>query len=262
VNPKEAAQLLGYCSAFDNRKPSEAAAIAWSSALDDVPLDADAKAAVDAYYKTPPKDPEAKLWIMPHHVRTLRSKIRSKRLENFQYEPIEGETTAEYLTRYRGQVQAIASGRYPTPTTRLALDGNPSRQFMQELEARGWNGNRYVDEDERPVEAELIDSVRRSGPLGIVCPTCQAAIGRPCKTPGGSEKQPLGKPRAKPHAGRLRAASGRTGQTPEQRAAEEQRIREMSARHLARPPEPLHEPRAAEPDIPDAEIVNTEGDAA
>lgn len=253
MNEKEAATLLGYCAAFDNRKPSQAAAVAWSSALNDVPLDADAKAAIDAYYTTAPKDPDAKLWILPHNVRTLRSKIRSARLENFQYEPIEGESTAEYLARYRGQVQAIASGRVAAPVGRLALEGGPSRELMAGLEARGWQGNRMVD-DERPVEAELIDSVRRSGPLGIACPACQAAMGRPCKKPGGSEKQPMGKPRSTPHTARLRAASGRSEQTPEQRAAEEQRIHAMSARHLAR--------QQAEQDIPDAEIVEPEGEVA
>ncbi|MBT2477601.1 hypothetical protein [Streptomyces sp. ISL-94] len=251
MNEKEAATLLGYCAAFDNRKPSQAAAVAWASALHDVPLDGDAKAAIDAYYTTAPKDPEAKLWILPHHVRTLRSKIRSARVENFQYEPLEGESTAEYLARYRGQVQAIASGRVSVPTGRLAIEGEPSRELMAGLEARGWQGNRTVD-DERPVEAELIDTVRRSGPLGIVCPTCQAAIGRPCKTPGGSEKQPLGKPRIKPHTARLRIASGRGQQDAGQRAAEEQRIRELSARHLARV--------QADSDIPDAEIVEPEGE--
>lgn len=262
MNEKEAAQLLGYCAAFDNRKPSQAAAVAWSSALKDVPLDADAKAAVDAYYTTAPKDPDAKLWILPHNVRTLRAKIRSARLENFQYEPIEGETTAEYLTRYRGQVQAIASGRYAIPVGRHAIEGGPSKQFMAELEDRGWQGVRTIDEEGRPVDAELIDTVRRSGPLGIACPSCQAAIGRPCKTPGGSEKQPMGKPRLKPHSARLRATGGHDMQTPEQRAAEEQRIRDMAARHLARPPEPLHEPRSTESEIPDAEIVEPEGEAS
>src|SRR5207247_5797134 len=87
MNPREAAELLGHCAMFDGRKPSQGAAVAWASALHDIPLDADAKAAVAAYYSTPPKDPDAKLWILPHHVRTLRSKIRSQRLENFQYEP-------------------------------------------------------------------------------------------------------------------------------------------------------------------------------
>lgn len=229
MNPREAAELLGHAAAFDNRKPSVAAAAAWASALHDVPLDADAKAAVAVYYTTPPQDPEARLWILPHHVRSLRAKIRSKRLENFQYEPVGDETTGEYLARYRGQVQAIASGRVAGPTNRPALEGGPAKEFVQELEARGWDVGRDVPETD---EDAVIDAVRRSGPLGVQCPACGAVIGRPCKTPGGSEKQPLGKPRAKPHSARLRAARGQPEQTPEQRAAAEQRIRDASRRHL------------------------------
>lgn len=247
MNPREAAELLGHCAAFDNRKPSQGAALAWAAALHDVPLDNDAKAAVASYYTTAPKDPEAKLWILPHHVRTLRSKIRSARLENFQYEPVADETPAEFLARYKGQVQAIASGRVPAPTGRLALEGGPSREFMAELEARGWEGNRTVD-DEATVEAELLDSVRRSGPLGVECPACHAAIGKPCKGSGGTAKQPLGKPRLKPHTARVRAASGERELTAEQLAEQEQAIKARSALHLAREVE----------DIPDAVIVDEE----
>lgn len=244
MNPTEAAELLGHAAAFDNRNPSAAAAVAWAAALEDVPLDADAKAAVALYYRTPPQNPNDRLWILPHHIRTLRTKIRSARLENFQYEPIADETVPEYLARLRGQTQAIASGRVPAPSGRLALEGGPSREFVAELEARGWQGNRTVDDD----EAELIDEVRRSGPLGVVCPACQAAIGKPCKTPGGTDKQPLGKPRANPHSARLRAANGQPETSAEDRAAEERRIRQMSARHLAREAE----------DIEDAVIVDEE----
>lgn len=240
MNPTEAAELLGHAAAFDNRNPSAAAAVAWASALHDVPLDADAKAAVAAYYTTAPQNPNERLWILPHHIRTLRAKIRSARLENFQYEPLADETVPEYLARLRGQTQAIASGRVAAPSGRLALEGGPTRQFMQELEARGWEGNRTV-------EPELVDTVRRSGPLGVECPACHAVIGRPCKTPGGSEKQPLGKPRPKPHSARLRAAQGVTEISEADRAAQEQRIRQMSAAHLAR----HHD------GIVDAEIVDT-----
>ncbi|KUN99527.1 zinc finger domain-containing protein [Streptomyces resistomycificus] len=249
MNPTEAAELLGHAAAFDNRNPSAAAAVAWAAALEDVPLDADAKAAVALYYRTPPQNPNERLWILPHHIRTLRTKIRSARLENFQYEPIADETVPEYLARLRGQTQAIASGRIPAPTGRLALEGAPSRELMGELEARGWEGNRTVD-DEDTVEAELIDSVRRSGPLGVVCPVekCRAAIGKPCKAPGGTDRQPLGKPRLKPHSARLRAANGIPEAAEAERAAEEQRIRQMSAAHLAREAD----------DIPDAVIVDEE----
>lgn len=244
MNPTEAAELLGHAAAFDNRTPSAAAALGWASALHDIPLDADAKAAVAVYYRTPPQDPKERLWILPHHIRTLRTKIRSARLENFQYEPVGDETVEEFMARYRGQVQAIASGRSAAPTGRPALEGGPSREFMRELEARGWEGNRTVPDSDAP---DLVDTVRRAGPLGIECPACHAAIGRPCKTPGATDRQPLGKPRLKPHSARLRAAEGRPEQTPEDRAAEEQRIREMSARHLA---------RQLPADIPDADIVD------
>lgn len=251
MNANEAAELLAHCSGFDNRQPSLAAAKSWAAALHDVPLDADTTAAVALYYTTPPQNPNERLWILPHHVRTLRSKIRSARLENFHYEPAADETPAEFLARYRGQVQAIASGRVTAPSGRPALEGGPSKQFMAELENRGWQGMRIVpDSDEEAASAELIDTVRRAGPLGIECPSCDAAIGRPCKTPGGSEKQPLGKPRPKPHSARLRAASGQSEATAEERAEQEQRIRQMSAQHLDR--------LQAADNIPDAEIVDEE----
>lgn len=245
MNPTEAAELLGHAAAFDNRNPSAAAAVAWASALHDIPLDSDAKAAVAAYYTTPPQDPRDRLWILPHHIRTLRSKIRSARLENFQYEPLPNETTSEYIARYRGQVQAIASGRVPAPAGRLALEGGPHRNVVKELAGVG---RPVPNTDEDAAATELADTVRRTGPLGIACPSCHAAIGRPCKTPGGNDRQPLGKPRLNPHSARLRAASGEQEATAEERAAEEQRIRDMAARHLA---------RTADDNIPDAEIVET-----
>lgn len=227
MNPTEAAELLGHAAAFDNRKPSAAAAIAWAASLHDVPLDADTKAAVAVYYTTAPKDPDAKLWVLPHHVRTLRAKIRSARLVNFQYEPVGDETTGEYLARYRRQVQAIASGRVAPPAGRLALTGGPHRGVAKALNGVGWR----VPQDD---DEELVETVRRAGPLGVRCPACNAAVGRPCKTPGGSEKQPLGKPRVKPHSARFRAAAGEAEPSAEQRAAEEERRREASRRAVAR----------------------------
>lgn len=237
---REAAILLGHAAAFDNRQPSEAAAEAWAAALHDIPLDADAKAAVAAYYTTPPQNPGERLWILPHHIRTLRSKIRSKRLENFQYEPIGDESVGEFMARYRGQVQAIASGRAPAPVGRLAIEADPKRdrEFVKELTARGWEGNRSVPDSDEAAEA---DTVRRAGPLGVECPTCKAALGRPCKTPGGTRKHVLGRPRPKPHSARLRAAQGVPEQTADQRAAEEQAIRARAAQHFARDDGQIHD---------------------
>lgn len=244
MNPREAAELLGHCSAFDNRKPSTAAAMAWSAALHDVQFDADATAAVAAYYTTAPKDPDAKLWILPHHVRTLRTKIRNQRLENFQYEPQPDESVGQYLARYRGQVQALASGRIAGPSSRPQLEGGPHRRFTDELEARGFHVGRNVPDSD---EESLADTVRRAGPLGIKCPACAAEIGFPCNNGRATGKHPLGKPLPKPHTARVRAAGGEEQPSLEQRAAEEARIREASRRALER--------LEAEGDIPDAEFV-------
>src|SRR5688500_14257928 len=117
MTPAEASDLLTRCAGFDNRQPSAAAAIAWASALHDIPLDADAYAAVDRYYGTPPKDPNQRLWIQPHDVRRLRRTIRSERVEHFQYDQAGDEAPPELIARYRGQLDALASGRHPHPPT-------------------------------------------------------------------------------------------------------------------------------------------------
>ncbi|MFE3049568.1 hypothetical protein ACFXIY_21250 [Streptomyces albidoflavus] len=247
MNAKEAAALLAHASGFDNRQPSVAAAQAWAAALPDVPLDQDARDAVAAYYSTPPQNPGDKLWILPHHVRTLRTKIRNARLENFQYEPRPDETTAEYLARYRGQVKAIASGAVAPPTNRPQLTGGPHRNFTAELEARGWRPGRDVPDSD---EAALVDTVRRAGPLGVKCPQCKAALGRPCKQPGGNTKQPMGRPRRTPHAARTALATGTRRATEDELAREEERRREASRLAAAR--------AATDTEIHDAELVEEE----
>lgn len=246
MKTSEASDLLTRCAGFDNRQPSLAAAEAWASALADIPLDPDTFAAVDRYYGTPPKDPNQRLWIQPHDVRRLRKTIRSERVEGFHYEPPDTDETPEaFIARYRGQLQAVASGRVTPPARHLALDGGPHRRFTDGLTARGYQVGRTVpDTDEQAAR----DTVRRAGPLGVQCPACGAVTGRPCRTPGGSDKQPLGKPRTKPHNARIRAAIGADDLTPQQRAAEEERRRDASRRALAR--------LAGKDQIVDAELID------
>ncbi|GHG15403.1 hypothetical protein ACFFSH_39390 [Streptomyces filamentosus] len=250
MNADEAAELLGHCSGFDNRQPSIVAAKSWASALYDVPLDNDTKAAVAAYYTTPPQNPNERLWILPHHVRTLRAKLRDARLENFQYEPPAGELDPNYLARLRGQRHAIASGRIPAPTRAPMLEGGPSKEFMRELEARGWQGNRTVP-DEDVSAGSLADTVRRAGPLGVECPACSAALGRPCHSGLATAKHPLGKPLAKPHTARIRVAAGEPPPDMARQAAEEDRIREASRLALERIKAEQAERKAAEAQLED-----------
>ncbi|MFF5421771.1 zinc finger domain-containing protein [Streptomyces misionensis] len=197
MNRTEAAILLGHCAAFDNRQPSEFAAQAWAAALHDVPLDQDAKDAIVRYYTTTPKNPETRLWIMPHHVRDLRAKIRAERLENFAYEtPNPDESPREYLARYRGQLEAVASGAVPAPSTAPMLEGGPHRSMAELLSG----SVKHADDPEGPEPQPTVER-RASGPQGVICPDCNAAIGRPCKS------RLRRKPR-QPHPARRRAAAG------------------------------------------------------
>lgn len=243
MTPAEASDLLTRCAAFDNRQPSAAAAIAWSSALKDVPLDADAFAAVDRFYGSTPTKAGEKLWIQPHNVRAQRLAIRKERLGETlpAYEPVLGETGSEFIRRRRAQLDAVATGRaIGKPVGQLKGPPHPSVALELEGAFRG----RISLEDE-PEAPSLASEVRRAGPLGIVCPKCNAAIGRPCHRSTSSEKQPIGKPRATPHADREAAASGQRVPTAEERRQAEERQREASRRHLAR--------MDAEPETPEPE---------
>lgn len=223
MNRTEAARLLLYAAAFDNRRPSEAAAQAWADALPDVPLDDDARAAIARYYATPPKNPDDRRWIQPHDIRTHRRAIRSARAEHFVYTPPTDDNDPRYLDRYRRQLNAVASGQVPAPPA-LPMRGAPHRNVTEALAGIG-----------RPIPDE-IDAVRRPGPLGVECPRCQAPIGRPCRLPGATQRTGIGKERPTPHPARIRAADPDHADRPED-PAEIERRRQAARRALAELPD-------------------------
>lgn len=215
MTPDDAQQLLAACAAFDNRQPSVIAKRAWSRALAKVPLDDDCFDAIARYYATPAKD-GGRLWIQPADVVTHRNTIRKERLENFVYEPPLGLNDPDYIRRLRGQQYAVGSGAVPGPTQAPALTGGPAKAVAERLASIG---REIPDEDDETA------AVRRPGPLGQECPKCSAAIGRPCRTPGGKERAV--------HPARR----GETGD-PEAEAAEIERRLAASRRYLARSQEP------------------------
>lgn len=223
MNPTDAAKLLAYASAFDNRRPSEAAAQAWADALPDIPADNDARAAIARYYATPPKNPDDRLWIQPHDVRTHRRAIRSERAEHFVYTPPADDHDPRFLTNYRRQLDAVASGTVPPPAE-LPMKGGPHPLTANGLPDVG----RTIPDD--------IDAVRRPGPLGIQCPTCNAPIGRPCRLPGATQATGIGKERPTPHRARTRAADPAHADQPED-PTEIERRRHAARTALARLPE-------------------------
>jgi hypothetical protein len=211
MTPDDAAKLLAACAAFDNRQPSEIAKRAWARALNKIPLDDDCFEAVARFYGTPAKDGQ-RLWIQPADVITHRNIIRAERLENFVYEPPPGLNDPDFIKRLRGQQYAVGSGTRPAPSKAPALTGGPHPKLKETLALIG----RDV-----PGEDDEVARVRRSGPLGIECPKCAAPIGRPCRTPSGKERA-------------VHPARRGEGSDPTVEAAEIERRRAASARHLAR----------------------------
>ncbi|WP_167519158.1 zinc finger domain-containing protein [Streptomyces chryseus] len=209
----DAAELLGYCAAFDNRTVGEVDARGWAAALYDIPLDNDARAAVARYYGTPPERPGERLWIQPHHVKSGWYAIRKERLGETlpaYVPPADGlETGAEFIARRRAQIDAVATGHMPARPVG-ALTGGPARNVIEELAARGFAGagsprglapvgQRVTGDDAEPAVA--LDQVRRPGPLGVACPSCKAAIGHRCRTSRGREMNVA-------HPARRRVAEG------------------------------------------------------
>lgn len=230
MKKSEAARLLAHAAAYDNRTVGEVDAAAWAAALSDVPLDDDATAAVARYYGTPPEREGDRKWLQPHHVRSGRLAIRQERLGTTlpgYLPPARPETGAEFVARRQQQIDAVASGR--APARPIPLAGPMSRQLVDGLAERGWAGlddgrglaavgRKVLDDGDE--QAALIRTVRRPGPLGVECPQCGAAIGRPCHTP-----------RNRVHGARRTAVTGE--QRPVETAEEFTARRERYLAHLA-----------------------------
>jgi hypothetical protein len=140
MNPIEAAQLLTHAAAFDNRKPSAAAAQAWAAALHDVPLDDDAIAAVARYYGCDDPQATGQRWIQPHHVRTHRKAIRAERLDARPLPAPAAELTdneAAYRDQLKRIINTVGDGRMPfqaLPASGSEAD-EPNDEFRRVREA-------------------------------------------------------------------------------------------------------------------------------
>jgi hypothetical protein len=184
----EATKLLAHCAAFDNRKPSKAASVAWAEALKDVPADVDAFAAVARFYSKPSRDGDldATRWIQPHHVKALRKEIRNERVpeaDSIIYTAVPGETGGQYVQRRRELVTAIADGRVE-PAVNRQLTGGPHPTVAEAL--------RQVGQMPAHLREELADNGittprGRFPEIATPCTKCGAPAGKPCRTPSGSE---------------------------------------------------------------------------
>jgi hypothetical protein len=176
VTPSEAAELLAYAGSLDNRKPSLAAAKAWSDALGDIPLDQDTLAAVARYYSMPASDdPNDKRWIQPHHVRFHRAKIREPRIDAAHpvYSGQPTETGIESGINIRVLNDDAGSGRIPPRSIEQAIQPGADRSYLTpRIKAMIANIAQEVPDSEQP---EIGVNAR-----GVRCPICHVEPGKSC----------------------------------------------------------------------------------
>lgn len=217
---EEAGRLLALAAARDQRTVGDADVLAWHSDLNTASVSyTDAEAALAGFYVEQARlQPRDRFRATTPDVIAAARRIREQRLANFVYEPDGDETTAQYLTRRRIQITAVADGRIPAGGP-PPLAGGPHPDVAKALAGVG-----RVVADRDPAEA----TVARPGPLGVRCPKCSAAIGRSCRRPARGDR--LGK-ECDPHPARARVAAGEPGELED--PAEIARRRAVSAAKLA-----------------------------
>jgi hypothetical protein len=217
VTPADAAELLTLAAAFDRRTVGEADARAWAAALNSMPLDDDARAAVARHYA------ETEKWLTPAHVRTQRARIRADRIStaNVVYNGRPGETGAESIASRRALLAAVADGRIApqtvpqalglaASTAPRALTAGPDPELTDRLATIGRTIPDEAAELLRPyrqarAERESLAEHDQPDPLDVACPydPCRAPAGQPCRM-GASRRH-----RATPHPSRLDLATAR-----------------------------------------------------
>lgn len=198
MTPDEVVVLARYVRALcPGQKFDEFTPDAWHDVLADFGL-ADSRAAAAAVAKRQP-------FVSPAEIITEIRKHRDDRADGYQGPGLSAaipdadpDDVQAYLSALRGMRTRAGDG--------LEMKKRPVAQMLAGV-------GREIPDEQKPV--------RRPGPLGIECPKCGAAIGRPCRMPGGKERAPHG------------ARSGDVSD-PAAEAAEVERRRAASARHLAR----------------------------
>lgn len=223
ISFEDAGRLLGLAAARDQRTVGDADILAWHSDLNAAGISySDADSALTRFYavEMASLEPDERRRVTTPDIISIARKIRTERLANFIYEPPADDRDGDplYLERLRGQVAATADGQRPALIELPAGKGGPHSDVAKVIAGVG----REVPEEGKQV------TVKRPGPLGIKCPKCSAAMGRPCRTPGGKERAV--------HPARIDVATGRPIADPEQRRLAEEWQRAASARHLAANP--------------------------
>lgn len=220
MNPKEAVLLTRYVRALcPQQKFDEYTADAWFDVLKNYGLEDTQGAAATVAAKQP--------FVSPAEIIAEIRRHRSEQASAFQGPGLSAEVpdadpddVPAYLAALRAQRTRAADG--------VEMKARP----VAELIAGVVGSFGEIPGEEKPAE---VDEVRRPGALGIECPSCKAAIGRPCRVEIGNKRREL----RTPHAARARVATGGPAQleSPEEierrRAASAARLGALTAEQEA-----------------------------
>ncbi|MFE2164833.1 hypothetical protein ACFXB3_07135 [Streptomyces sp. NPDC059447] len=189
MNGEEIVILTRYIRALaPQQKFDEYTADAWEDVLGDYPLEAARRAAATVARRQP--------FISPAEIIEVIEQQRAENASDFQGPGLPAEVPdadpddpIAYIAALRAQRYRAADGHELKP--------RPMKQLMAGI-------TRQIPKQPNPE----LEAVRRPGPLGIICPRCKAARGRPCKKPGSSDRFPLGEPMREPHPIRVALATG------------------------------------------------------
>lgn len=194
---EDASTLLGLAAARDQRTVGRADILAWHADLSAAGLTRhDAEQALTAFYQEmAARQPQDRFRATPVDLIDIAKRARRERVANLRYDGDPDETPRQYLNRLRARTAALADGRIGPDTGLRALGpGTPDPRLL------ALTVGRDVPDDTTTGSRRPI----RTGPLTVPCPTCQAPLGRHCRSNGH--------PRTTPHATRRRAARDTQGQ--------------------------------------------------
>jgi hypothetical protein len=189
MNSEEVVKLTRYIRALaPQQKFDEYTADAWEDVLGEFSLVAAQRAAAAVARRQP--------FISPAEIIEVIEQQRAENASDFQGAGLPAEVPDADPDDPRAYIAALRAQRYRAAAGH-ELKPRPMKQLMAGV-------SRKIPKQPNPE----LDSVRRPGPLGIICPRCKAARGRPCKKPGSNERFPLGEPMREPHPIRVALATG------------------------------------------------------
>jgi hypothetical protein len=196
ITQDETNNLLKAAAARDQRTVGAADILAWWQDLNIAAIRyADASEAVARYYAIhwPKQPPNQRFRLTSPVLIELVREIRDARhvASGFLYEPVPGETGAEYAARLQGQLRAVGDGQEPAHTT-AAIGMNPEGQRKLKELVSGMS-------QRLPYPPEIAKVLEQARPAGsqIGCPRCRAKPGVKCSNPA------TGKPMERLHDSRI-----------------------------------------------------------